>query len=78
MVKEEEYWDEHYFVVVSVDLVYIVQPNVGYIPQGPETKVFERELLYLLNLLLLPLGLYFHLPLKLSLSLLLHLSLMMM
>jgi hypothetical protein len=42
MVMVEENQDEHYFVVVFVDLGHIVQPNVDCVHQGLEKEVFER------------------------------------
>ena len=44
MVMEEEHWDEHYSFIAFVGLGHIVQPNIGYIHQGPETKVFEKAI----------------------------------
>ena len=42
MVMVEENQDEHYLVVVSVDLDHTVQLNVDCVHQGPEKVVLER------------------------------------
>ena len=34
--------DEHYLVVVSVDLGHTVQPNIDCVHQGPKKKEFEK------------------------------------
>ena len=42
MVMVEENQDEHYLVVVSVDLGHTVQLNVDCVHQGPEKEEFEK------------------------------------